>query len=319
VPKEYPSQATTQETPIKTSKVEKVSDATREAFELIIPKHNYSRLKLEEFEGSHDSQEIERDSQAVENKKKKIVELDMAPTMRAQFLEAILAEQVELSNWFSENTMTIIPSEYDDLFNGIDLVLEFETEETSQYETIGIDVSSSPLGIKRKGKFDKIKQHIVDGTLAQMKYFHSERGDTDNTEEEEEAKPRKMPLFIIGADPRIINELAELWLTVYKARNPGKNLDKIQIDELREKAKKAQEKLAKHRVAVMILQELKEQLEVFAQFAQKINSQEIATKFIKLLKVVTRILRQKKISVTEQQYNESDDVYKSIRDELNVF
>ena len=94
--KEYFSQEKTQETPSKPPRAEKISEATREAFELLIPKHNDLRMKLEEFENSYDVQEIERDHKAVENKKNKIVELDSAPTMRAQFLEAILAEQIEL-------------------------------------------------------------------------------------------------------------------------------------------------------------------------------------------------------------------------------
>ena len=75
---------------------------------------------------------VKRDKERIENKKRKIEQLGTGPTKKAQLLEALLTEQIELSNWFGENTYTIVPAEFDDLFHGVDLALEIEDDDAGK-------------------------------------------------------------------------------------------------------------------------------------------------------------------------------------------
>jgi len=309
VSKELPLETlSTSERPPKIEK--NISEVEKEAYRFLIPKHRELGIRLEEFEDIYGPEEIERDLRSIEKKRAKMDGLDSALYKRAQLLEAILAEQIELSDWFGEKVMTIVPSEYDDLFNGIDLTAEFEKEGSYQYMAMGIDVTSSANPVRKK--LEIIKQHIKDETLTQMKYFKSERNDI-------QGRFGKIPQLLIGADARTINELSDLWLTVHKSRHSGKDLNRSELEELKQKAKEAQEKLANHRTAMLILEELREQLNIFAQFAEKNNSLETAEKYRNLLKLVEKAIQTKHVSLAEQKYNESDDVYKSIKNELGGF
>lgn len=292
------------------SKDKRISDAEQMAFDLLMPKHKDLAINLDDFKDIYGPEEISRDKRSIENKHAKMVDIDSAFHKRAQLLEAILAEQIELSDWFGENAMTIVPAEYDDLFNGIDLTTEFEQEGGFQYIAMGIDVTSSGHPVKKK--LDTIKAHIKDGTLTQMKYFKSEKNDI-------QGRMGRIPQLVIGADARTINELSNLWLTVYRSRNPEAGLNKSELDELREKAKEAQVKLAKHRASVLILEEIREQLLVFSNYAEKVGLQDVKDKFISLLKLVNRILEQKHISVSDRKDNEEDDVYRSLKEKLSEF
>lgn len=109
-------------------RVEKISESEEEAYKILIPRHRESAIQLDDFEGVVGPEEIERDKEAIKKKKSGMEDIDSASHRRAQLLEALLTEQIELSDWFGDNVMTIIPSEYDDLFNGIDLAVEFEKD-----------------------------------------------------------------------------------------------------------------------------------------------------------------------------------------------
>jgi hypothetical protein len=290
--------------------IEHISNAEERAFNLLLPKHRELAINMDDFKNIYSPDEIDRDKESIKNKRSRMEGLDSAVYKRAQLLEAILAEQIELSNWFGENVMTIIPAEYDDLFNGVDMTAEFEKDGYFQYAAMGIDVTSSGHPVRKK--LETIKQHIRAGDLTRMKYFQSEKNDIQGTY-------GKIPQLVIGADARTINELSNLWLTIHDSRHPSPELSASEVQELKEQAKEAQEKLANHRAAILILKELKAQLEVFIEYARLIKSEEIEEKYKNLLKLVTDTLSEKKVTKNDEIKNEIDDVYSSIRKELEIF
>jgi len=295
-------------------KVEHISSAEEEVFRKLIPKFQELRINVDEFVkvsesgGGYTRQEIEHDKESVRKKKERIEEQNTAPIKRAQILEALLAEQIELSEWLGPDTMTIIPAEYDDLYNGVDLATEFQKDDTLQHLAMGIDVTVNPFTIEKK--FTIIRDHLADGTLTEMKYFTSERLPDFH------GRYGNIPQIVIGADVRTINELAELWLTVEHSKKPKPGTDPIDLVELRERAREAQQKLANHRVQVLILKQIQIQLETFLIYAQNKKQPEVASKLADILKLITNIISEKKISKTDQQLNESDDVFQAIKDNL---
>lgn len=287
-------------------KVEKISPVEEEVFRRLVPKFQALRINMDEFGGVYPKKEIERDKQDV--KIKKTLFEDSPFYRRAQILEALLAEQIELSDWFGESATTIVPAEIDDLYHGVDLATEFPQDNADEELRMGLDVTVSK-GLSLTTKLLLIKSKIEKGELTEMKYFASEslpdfRG------------RKRMPSIIIGLDPRTINELASLWLMVDRSKNPNPDTDPIDREILREQAREAQQKLAHHRAQVLILKEIELQLEAFSNLARKTGHSEIASQFEKLLALTRKILSKKKISKADEIANDSDDTFRALRKNL---
>ena len=98
---------------------------------------------------------------------------------RGEALEIIIAEQGELSEWFGPNAMTERTTEFDDILNKVDLVVEFspETGEAAEEDmnriAFAIDASDSPSGIAKKMAVNKAR---ITGELppSNVKYFCSQ-------------------------------------------------------------------------------------------------------------------------------------------------
>ena len=314
MPRELPSNNISGNAVELSRKIESISEIEKEVFALIIPRFNDLRIDTEEFEGVYTKEEIERDRHSVEKKKGNLDPSDPS-LQRAQILEALLAEQIELSEWFGEDVLTIVPSEYDDLYHGVDITAEFQIDRTLKYLGLGIDITSSPGSINKK--VEKVKDHIRDGSLTEMKYFTSERLPDFH------GRMANIPNTVIGTDVRTIRELCALWLTVYKAKHPAGGLNKEEIGELKEKAREAQQKLARHRIQVLLLTQIRDQLIVYREYAQTYTvldkRGEILEKYDNLIKLVSDTLAKKKVSKTDEILNESDDVYKALRKEMDTF
>ena len=93
----------------------------------------------------------------------------------AKALEVALHERVNNDGWFGDRAHMIMPSDYDDLANGNDGVLEFhEQAGAKSYLGLAIDVTFYHDPGK---KFEIIKEQIDESRLGTVKYFRS----SDNT------------------------------------------------------------------------------------------------------------------------------------------
>ena len=135
----------------------------------------------------------------------------------------------------------------------------------------------------------------------------------------EKKKQKKIPLLVAGADSRIINELAALWLDAQDLAKSRGALNQAEIETLKQKIREAKSRLGKHRVAVLILKEIRLQLETFQEFAERIGRREIAQKFKMLLSIIDTAIKQKNISKQEEQSNETGDVFLAIKKALKEF
>ena len=281
---------------------------------MLVPKYKAQAIKPGGFIGvdGYTEESIKRDVLSVETKKARIKEQGTEPSKRAQLLEALFAEGIELNEWGGPDAMTIVPSDYDDLYNGIDLAIELPKDaEDFEYLAMGIDVTSSPDAINKK--LSIIKKHIKDGTLTEMKYFESERN-------EFKGRMPQIPNIVIGAEGKSIQELAELWLTVNQGRLANKEgLSEESIKSQKERIREAQKKLAGHRLQILLLEQIEKQLSTFLEFAKKIKKQEIVGKYETFLKLVRGILSEKEISDDDQMRNEEDKVSEAMDYALNSF
>lgn len=200
------------------TKHDRLSEVEEKAFLLLKNKYEKAAIDMDKFQkvAGYGEARVKRDKERAERKKREIQEFGTGPTKKAQLLEALLTEQIELSDWFGGNTYTIVPSEFDDLFHGVDLALEIEDKNEVRHLALGIDVTTSPIAISKKLKI--IKDHIADGTLTAMEYFHSEDHNPDFY-----GTMSNIPQVVIGVDGKTIKELGgimdvSLWIGKIKKR-----------------------------------------------------------------------------------------------------
>lgn len=92
----------------------------------------------------------------------------------AKALEGALYDRVNRSRWFGDRAHMIMPSEYDDLRNGVDGIVEFETPAgATSHLGLAFDITYSG---NPSQKFDIIKEQIDKGRLGFVKYFRSRDG-----------------------------------------------------------------------------------------------------------------------------------------------
>lgn len=311
-----------------------LSEAEEKAFNLLKTKYEKAPIDMAKFEkvDGYGPERIKRDKERVEKKKREIHELGTEPTRKAQLLEALLTEQIELSEWFGEKTFTITPAEFDDLFHGVDLALEIEDNDEIKHLALGVDVTSSPINIRKKLKI--IKDHITDGTLTAMEYFHSEDHDPDFY-----GTMANIPQVVIGTDGKTIKELGELWMSAYglsKLRRESKQppLSPESEEHQKKSARKAKQNLADHRVQTLMLEEIKMQLTVFHKFAVVKNKEckargdaqlverleVVVNKLESTLILINSILSSKEtLSIDNVFKNQEDFVFQSLAEALNDF
>ncbi len=248
-----------------------------------------ARIKEVDFVDPYGEDTVRRDLETVKRHEKDFEHENSDYTREqkavADIFEALVLENGELSDWFGPNAITHKTSKYDDYENGVDAVIEFQGEISGAASFLGLaaDVSFSADTTK---KFGRLKAGILKGRLPQVKYFNSSNGNFHG-------RLSNIPEVIIGASKQTVLELAELW----------------QFKRNRE--------LAAHRIQIMILNQMEEQMETFARFAELNGQDEIARLYRDRLQIVEDILENKKEIAHEASKIKSKDlVHEGIMDFL---
>ncbi len=197
--------------------------------------------------------------------------------------EAVIHENAELSEWPGPEAQTIKSSRYDDIKNGVDTIVEFEEPDRSTtHLALAIDVAMS--GSIEK-KFDRIKQEIREGRMAEVKYFASDTTDPGPL--------HNVPRIVIGADGRTVNELANLWLEGSKRE------------------------LGKHPIQFQILEEIIMQLTAFEAYAQQEHKLELAKEYERTRLMVEEIYDDKKLQLEDTGVR--DRAFSVMQEDLRTF
>ena len=297
-----------------------LSFAEERAFEFLTAQYDKAAIKMDDFIGieGYGEKRVDRDKYRIAKKKQLIKEMGKPITKKAKLLEALLTEQIELSNWFGQETSTIVPSEFDDLFHGVDLALEIDDEKEVKHLALGIDVTSSPYAIRNKLKI--IKRQIENEKLTAMEYFHSEEHNPDFY-----GTMSNIPQVVIGIDGKTIKELSELWFTAngrikLKNKYNQPNLSHETEENQRKRSKEAFKNLAEHRAQILLLEQIKIQLIAFYKFALEKSKIDIAKKFLSTLELVNSVIKSKTTpDVDVILKNDEDRVFQSLKESLYDF
>ena len=204
-------------------------------------------------------------------------------------LEAIIHEQIELSDWLGPEVMSRKASRFDDIFNGVDSIAEFQQEHKPSYLALSLDVT---YGHPEK-KLKRIRNEIDHETLSQIKYFESSDGSFKGS-------LKKVPRVVIGADFHQIERLADLWVN-------GKKKE-----------------LAEDPMQLQILDEVAMQLRSFQTYATRNNHPAVAAIYQRQLELIQRIMNApEKIALRnvpgKQNYGNEDRIFNALRAGLKVF
>lgn len=259
----------------------------RAAYEKAQKKITEGALKLETFVHPYGADAVREDTRWVEAMEQKFSKTMDVDKIHADIIEAILYEHIEQSNWFGDDVRTIKTSRYDDLKNGVDLIVEFQ-EGLDQFLHMGLAVDVTFGETKLRAKIQAIKDGISHGKLAEIKYFKSERSPHKGLYE-------KLSRVVIGVDRSHVMELARIW-----------------IDDSRKK------EFAVHPVQKLILHQVAQQLISFARFAEECGQDEMAHIYQRQLVIIRRSLAQKK-DIDARLYEEEDGVTEGIQRQLNLF
>lgn len=296
---------------------EKLTQAEQETYDLLVPRHRKNALQPKETmkpKGPYETGEIEADLNEVARLEKLFMaEEKKHPEtkethQRAELFEALLAENIESRNWFGDNAETIVPSRFDDIKGGVDLLVEFEIE-SGFIKHLGLSIDATthiPSIIK---KIDQIEADIQHGHLTTLKYFYSEKPSYAGM-------LKDIPKVIVGAGFESIRELAGLWLNIEKLRTKKFELEKEtgldhpELPVIHKQIRTLAERLNGHRIQFQILEEIKAQLLYFKKFAlEQVNghADDIAQKYDNALETITQILDTKDEAPSDEDRKKIDD------------
>lgn len=220
-----------------------------------------------DFKHLYDDDEIINDMKRVIEKEEWIKYNDTPSRAKlkkiATVLEAILVEGITKYNWLGNKIKILPPSKFDELFNGIDAIIELiRDEELNEFLALGIDVSFRAVdGKVFADKVNSLLDFIKERKLTEVKYFKDEQGDV--------VPGLYVPKVVISVDAKTIEEVAEIWS--------------------KRKESEFKEKLAKHPLAFMIIGQIAQQCTIFSEYARKIGAENVAQKYDEVFSLLLKI------------------------------
>ncbi len=267
----------------------------------LLENESENRIRENEFTDIFGSEEVEKDLLLVQSIKKNftkhIEHLDADEIrkikegkQRADALEVIISEAGELYDWAGPEANFLRSSEYDDLVNGVDIIIEFDIPQGSDAEpkriALAIDASmnaeSEVVLKKMKRNIRKIMEESDEKPV--VKYFKS------NVTDYKGSLPIVIPV-IVGLEGTHVDALISEYASLKKLKkisNPT-DLTKKTIKDL-------QEKLASHPAQSVFYSEIVSQLrhyETIIPSSTGANKDEIAFEIRSVLEKFTDIASQK--------------------------
>lgn len=184
------------------------------------------RTNMDDFSNLYGSDVVEVDKKKVEEKEKTFSK-DLRDVNhrvqkeRADIFEAIIFNEGGKSTWFGEKSSIILPTKFDDYFNGADSLIEVERQGGVSVSAISLDVTYTRDVLS---KINSVVGRLRDGTLSKVKYYQSVLSDI-------RGEIRNIPHFVIGVDGSTLDELTNLFADL-KDRQLELHLAQFQIIEL---------------------------------------------------------------------------------------
>ena len=190
-----------------------------------------SAIDMDAFIDPYGAENVQRDKDYIQKVERS--PQFIPPSEDALLLEAVMADQIELSDWMGPETFTQKTSRFDDIVNGTDLIAELKEHRAHLGLAINVTFGASQIG----RKLSKIRGHLLDNRMGTIKYFLSENSDF-------QGRLMRIPQIVVGVEEKIVRELGVAWIT------------------------KQHKILAEHPIQKLIITEIVSQLDAQIAFAQ---------------------------------------------------
>ncbi len=241
-------------------------------------------LKEDSFADLYGSENVATDKQKIESMKANW-QKDNPTLVYATSLEYLVYRHINSNRTLGERARAIKTTEYDDVINGTDLVVEFEDSESARPDRLGfaIDVTFGSQTLTKK--FDSIKKQIEIGTLGKMKYYHSPKQGL-------RGELSLLPRVVVGIEKNQIEKLATL-------------TERGGIEALKG-----------HGVTKAFLHEISVQLRTFATYAERKGQKDIAKIYRRELGIIQAVTSEAYGNDMTLEGLREDRVLQSIRQAL---
>lgn len=312
--------------------LETLSEQEQKLYIILWPRHRQAAISMDSFGDLYDQRSIQEDKRYVKEQERKFEDEENPETKGAQkrgeLLEALISEQISYNNWLGREAKPIIPSRYDDIRNGVDLIVEFLHDPGISRLALNIDITSSAAKISKK--VSKIKQEIKNGSLVMVKYFSSK-----HAQPKQRGELSGIPRVVIGVDAATMRQLSQLRLELHGLIKIIANKKEFQkyTEEAREsiekRFKEARSKLSKHRVQFLLLDQIEKQITVYIKYAiqQGQGRENVVRAYQSALKIIQNIKESKLEKVREKEptllaeieENKNDKVFQALLSSLASF
>ncbi len=271
-------------------------------------KEKYIRYDLSYFSDIYSPEVIEHDTRYVEQLKKRFERDDSnrgseysflikRDHERGEALEIIIANQIESSDWFGSNSLFFRTTEFDDIANGVDAVVEFNFEDDNHPERLSllIDSTSNTNPTKISQKIDRNVGKLLTNKL-QVKYYESPNLDPDSAYK---GMLRDVIPVIIGLEAVNTNQLIISFsrlISLEKLVNDT-SLPNNERANYQKEFTQTRRKIEKDPSQLIFLKEIICQLDMYSRILTRENNPNINVKnstVEKLKKIIEDIVEEKK-------------------------
>ncbi len=302
----------------------------RRDMETIFNNPGGERIQETDFKDIYPPREIESDLKMVERLQDKFAsQLEQFSgeelkkihegEQRSEILEIIIATDGEKYHWTGEKTRLSRAARFDDIANGIDIILEFELE---SFEKASSEIDRIALGIDTSRNSDiyalqrKIARNIEKLTgqngkkLPQAKYFQSA------IDKNIKGELNTIIPIVIGLDFNHVNGLIHLCAASRSLADPKHNqeLQEMGIDPHR-KQEELKEQLLKHPAQVVFYRQIITQLNYYLKVLDKQEGEQTENIKVEINSILKRVrkIKETKKNIPIANYDQ-DAVLKTIEE-----
>jgi len=288
-------------------------------------RNNYPRYDLSYFSDVHSLETINSDTETIQQIKgnftKKNSKLDPKSLeklthskKRSEALEIIIADQIESSDWFGSDSLFFRTTEYDDLVNGVDAVVEFNIGDYNNPERLALSIDSTSRTDSHtiEQKIDRNISKLFSNKL-EVKYFESPNIDTDQIYK---GVLKDVVPVVIGLEASNTNNLISLFSRLIKLDKSANDtsLSNNQRTSFKKELIQTRRKIEKDPTQLIFLREIELQLEMYTLTLTKENNPNINIKVSniqKLSEIIRNVIDEKDSldDKPEMKLLEKDTVY----------
>jgi hypothetical protein len=265
--------------------------------------HKMKGREMDDFADLYTAEGIQADRSKLEYIKEKIDEKERSLRLEkgedwhekhvhskemADSFEGVLSSA---KTWFGINAETYPTTEFDDVINGVDVVIEHNVGGAFMHNGAAIDITYGGPKFVHK-KLDKIAKKIMEkGQLSEVKYFKSEKANITG-------RLNNIPTVVVGASADTVMELVNLY------------------------AEKNDAELARHPFQFQVIDQILSQCEFFIEIAASGNLPEekrdqVVNAYRKLREVVLNVQKLKGKTLPDVPKDIRDDFHRNLMHELD--